>query len=775
MTVRSRLTCLLLTFIVGVMVTLTPYNAYGVTSKPPSSATQTAHSSVPATRSSFLNQPHVRMRPTGAIQTRTSYSHTRYSHSFIAQRNNMQRNNIVTAQRSKGISAEITRVSHPVLPQDTDLELTVTLTNTASSAVSVHQIIAQQSRTPLTNQSQLYAWMAHDMPAVAVSDSVQMPDAVIEAGEEREFTVTAPAYSLRWAHSPYRWAAHGVEVVVELETPGKNSREELRDRSVVVAEPNFDVAPMPLAAVTTLSSLDFPDATAAQGTAAHTGLEGIVAGSSGPGETQSSGVINSDSADSVGALAGVRGIADIAGVTALADMATLPQEFTDALKGLGRVEVTPTLPYNADLGALVHARNTEAGDLAARLTDNVLEASKALQGGEDDSLAYLYLSDKLDVDTLNTVRAQGFGTVLFDSDAAGAANQDQRPVSAHVTMHITPEDTPSTSYPLNGIRIDSILTNALAGTLHVPYQREGIALDTADTTNVAIALSAIHYNDAPSIARSNVFSYDARATSAEQISAILNVPWVSPVPLSQIAKEEPTPSEIVLPQTAINAREINAEELQRIDHNAALARGYLSLFDDDATLLPQLEPQMMSLLDMHYRTRESERSQAIDALAPSAALRGKITLEASSTINMISAEASVPLRVTNHHDKPVTAIVRIDPGRSPLTPTDDATVTIQPGVTVTARVPVQARASGIAQVKAIIVSPEGVEAGTPHTYTVNIHSNWESTGTIAFAVLTFAVLAIGIFRSVRGGSRAKPMSADEFTAEVGKRRKDAQR
>src|SRR5699024_8452035 len=117
----------------------------------------------------------------------------------------------------------------------------------------------------------------------------------------------------------------------------------------------------------------------------------------------------------------------------------------------------------------------------------------------------------------------------------------------------------------------------------------------------------------------------------------------------------------------------------------------------------------------------AERRDRVETAADRVAgLDGQLVAESSSTLNLISDEAHLPVRVSSTLDQPATVQVRIEGPDHRLRAVGDVTTEVPPDGQATAHVPVHAVGSGTVQVTAGLLTPEGVPVGTPTELTVRI-------------------------------------------------------
>ena len=130
-----------------------------------------------------------------------------------------------------------------------------------------------------------------------------------------------------------------------------------------------------------------------------------------------------------------------------------------------------------------------------------------------------------------------------------------------------------------------------------------------------------------------------------------------------------------------------------------------------------------------------------------------LTAAPSSTINVISATADLPLRIVSGLDQAATVRVHLAPSSKRLQIDHDVTVTVPAQGQATVLVPIKAVGSGDVDLSIELLAADGTVVGTPMTMRTRVRASWETVGTRVAAGLLVALLAGGITRTVRRGRR----------------------
>lgn len=141
-----------------------------------------------------------------------------------------------------------------------------------------------------------------------------------------------------------------------------------------------------------------------------------------------------------------------------------------------------------------------------------------------------------------------------------------------------------------------------------------------------------------------------------------------------------------------------------------------------------------------------------------------ISIPSSSTIQLLTANADLPIAVRNDLPWPVTVQLFASPTDprldvKPMTQTD-----VQPNSTIRVKVPVSARVgSGEVNLRLSLYSPTGVQIQGEQSIRVAVRAEWETIGLVIFGGLTVLLIALGVIRTVR---RKRRETAEEAAVEA---------
>lgn len=127
-----------------------------------------------------------------------------------------------------------------------------------------------------------------------------------------------------------------------------------------------------------------------------------------------------------------------------------------------------------------------------------------------------------------------------------------------------------------------------------------------------------------------------------------------------------------------------------------------------------------------------------------------VSIPASSTIQLLTANADLPIGVRNDLPWPVTVRLFASPSDPRLEVTPVIDVAVQANSTTRAKVPVSARVgSGELDLRLSLTSPTGVPIQSEQTVRVAVRAEWETIGLVVFGGLAVLLIALGVVRTVR--------------------------
>lgn len=140
-----------------------------------------------------------------------------------------------------------------------------------------------------------------------------------------------------------------------------------------------------------------------------------------------------------------------------------------------------------------------------------------------------------------------------------------------------------------------------------------------------------------------------------------------------------------------------------------------------------------------------------------------VNIPESSTIQLISANADLPIRVRNDLPWPVTVQLTVAPTDPRLEVKPLVETVVQANSTLTVKVPVSARVgSGEVDLRLSLYSPTGVLIQGDQTLRVAVRADWETIGLGILGALVVLLIGFGVLRTVL---RRRREAAEAATAE----------
>ncbi|WP_308652230.1 DUF6049 family protein, partial [uncultured Actinomyces sp.] len=413
-----------------------------------------------------------------------------------------------------------------------------------------------------------------------------------------------------------------------------------------------------------------------------------------------------------------------------------------------------TLPWaDADLSALAHLGQGEA--ISSALTRS-LQATSTWDGAMTTTVL---ATGALDTTTLAQL-PQSVTTVV--------AQSGDLPVSEDLTY------TPSGWAISEGRTVlvpDADLTAAIDGEMSVAADETDQPVTTdneLDTRQLIRANSAILTRQAPNRHRDLVVTV-SRQTAAQtdpselaaRLGALLDPSWTTGqgldalVAAAQAEQERDQVARAELPSTQTSATELTQDELDASRQTASYLASLASVLSSPSSVLG-LSTEVESWASAtSWRADPQGRSAYIDqARQTGTAMTERITVVPSSTINVISSSADLPLRIQSSLDQDVTVRIHLKPGSTRLQASKDVTVTVPAHGQASATVPIKAVGSGDVDVHITVLAADGTPVSTAITLHTRVRADWESLGTTAVAAVLVVMLLAGIVRTVRRGRRS---------------------
>lgn len=680
------------------------------------------------------------------------------------------------------VSVSVDSLAPEVLASGQDLQISGTIVNGTDEPLESVDLVVQVQRSTEIALSGLESWLADEGDA-QMSTVITAGLSAIEPGATTTFAVTVPAKDLPLSGSA-EWGPRGVQVSVT-----EDGQSLARDRTIVVWDAGVAVSPTRVTVVVPVVASPAEMNLLAQGDKAdpaavkalRTRVEGLLALAR-PGVVLAvdpalmtalgagDDLTSPKDADGAGAsptpapateppatepdAEPTAEPAPATGPTPTAPPATGASPAPDrtlagALEAAGRSGNLIVLPWaDADVSALAHLGE---GDLTAGAFTRADETVAAWKTG---STATALTSGPLDAETL-ALLPQTVSTVI--------ARPGDLPVAEDLTYApagITTVDDRVVLVP------EASVSEAAAGILSTGS--DSTALCALDARGLLRGQLAILTRQTPYRGRDIVVALDradaAAADPAElgaRLEAILASSWTQGRDLGAVvadAREQQSAGEQVqrdeLPEQVLDDAEPSGADLNAATQAANHLKSIGSVLADPQALLSPATDVVATSLSTLWRTDPRGRTAHIArARAAGDVVVQSLTAAPSSTINVISATADLPLRIVSGLDQAATVRVHLVPSSTRLQIDHDVTVTVPAQGQTTVLVPIKAVGSGDVDLSIELLAADGTAVGTPMTMRTRVRASWETVGTRVAAGLLVALLAGGITRTVRRGRR----------------------
>ena len=469
-----------------------------------------------------------------------------------------------------------------------------------------------------------------------------------------------------------------------------------------------------------------------------------------------------------------------ASATATSPPTKTPDDVTQLSAALVRAIGTGSLvalPWgDSDTAALAHLQQTSLIETATQRT----RESAIVKAGAPASLAWpaSSITDSATVDVL----PQSTSTII--------ASPTSLPVADELTY------TPSGLGALGDRAVllpEQSLSEALASRtpeVGTADQAQQAAPSTQtpqaaelDTRQLLRGDSAILTRQAPALERDIVVAMPRQAASSadptalqERVDALHSTSWAQPQSLSALEEHARAEVEAVdegtsgiersePPDRVTDNDELPTATLAAAAGTASTLQSVSSVLSDPAALLGDYTDLETVVSSASWRADSATRDAQIPtAEAAGAGVTSSLAAVPSSTINLISSEAQLPVRITSSLDQNVTVQVYLVSDNKRLQVPRTTTVTVPAHQQAKVTVPIQAVGSGDVGLTVQVLAADGTTVGTPTTVHMRVRADWESRGTGIIVGILVSIVVIGTVRTVRRGRRTAVTPAAQETA-----------
>ena len=448
------------------------------------------------------------------------------------------------------------------------------------------------------------------------------------------------------------------------------------------------------------------------------------------------------------------------------------------------------LPWgDSDTAALAHLQRADLIETATQRT----QESAIVKAGAPASMSWL-ASSIMDSATVNTL-PQSTSTIITSPDSL--------PVTDELTY------TPSGLGALGNRAVlipEQSLSEALAGEPSSKTSNDTSdeasqdgASDQArqasssgqttqaaelDTRQLLRGNSAILTRQAPGLERDIVVAMPRQAASTAdpsalkaRVAALRSTSWTQSQSLSGLEERARAEVEAVEAGTSgiersepsddnvTDDNELTTATLAAAGGTASRLQSVASVLSDPAALLGEYTNLEAVVSSATWRAKPATcRAQVPAAEAAGTGVTSSLAAVPSSTINLISSEAQLPVRITSSLAQDVTVQVYLTSDNKRLQVPRTTTVTVPAHQQAKVTVPIQAVGSGDVGLTVQVLAADGTTVGTPTTVNMRVRADWESRGTGVIVGVLVSIVVIGTVRTVRRGRRTAVTPAAQETA-----------
>ncbi len=227
--------------------------------------------------------------------------------------------------------------------------------------------------------------------------------------------------------------------------------------------------------------------------------------------------------------------------------------------------------------------------------------------------------------------------------------------------------------------------------------------------------------------------------------------------------------------TATQRRQaLSSEGVQSVAAQLHDTAGLLTSLSEPAVAQSDARRGGAALVSVRFRGDEAGWLAARNAYSQiSTAIRNGIHVVPGSTVTQVSRNVRLPVTVRNDTDNIVQVRLHVRPTSNRLVVTKQVDVTVPAHSRAVGYVPVRGNGNGDTSVRISLLTPSGVQLGDPIVTQVQVRADWESVGTTAIGVIAALLVAIGLVRSIRRGTRIARAGRDPLRRDDSRDTSDA--
>ena len=448
------------------------------------------------------------------------------------------------------------------------------------------------------------------------------------------------------------------------------------------------------------------------------------------------------------------------------------------------------LPWgDSDTAALAHLQRADLIETATQRT----QESVIVKAGAPASMSWL-ASSVMDSATVNTL-PQSTSTIITSPDSLPVTDELTYTPSGLGALGdravLIPEQSLSealagepSSKTSNDTSDEASQDGASDQTRQASSSGQTTQAAELDTRQLLRGNSAILTRQAPGLERDIVVAMPRQAASTvdpsalkARVAALRSTSWTQSQSLSGLEERARAEVEAVEAGTSgiersepsddnvTDDNELTTATLAAAGGTASRLQSVASVLSDPAALLGEYTNLEAVVSSATWRAKPATcRAQVPAAEAAGTGVTSSLAAVPSSTINLISSEAQLPVRITSSLAQDVTVQVYLTSDNKRLQVPRTTTVTVPAHQQAKVTVPIQAVGSGDVGLTVQVLAADGTTVGTPTTVNMRVRADWESRGTGVIVGVLVSIVVIGTVRTVRRGRRTAVTPAAQETA-----------
>ena len=249
------------------------------------------------------------------------------------------------------------------------------------------------------------------------------------------------------------------------------------------------------------------------------------------------------------------------------------------------------------------------------------------------------------------------------------------------------------------------------------------------------------------------------------VDGLVQAPWVQPTTVSGLLNVPASPDtiELISRDTADDARAAGYRDAAaRVAHEKKTLLA--PLMEDPQPITELIDTALTPLYSQQWDVQTHELHTAATSFEAQTQDFTPVTIAPISTINVIAEATELPVHITNNLNVPITTNVQLQStSEANLRAQKGVIVTLDPAMTSTVNIPVEARGKANLNATITLHNSRGEQIAQPYSFHVRVRAQWENNTTIVVGIVFFILLILGVARSVRRGRRSQPVTMVEYS------------